>query len=90
MEGFHHPTLSQEGLKYIGRLGLDFWDDTRFSGKHAYVEEFFEGRTITATGFTSEIRSMKHPNIANVLYVYDISDETYLLGDVFFLLKHLG
>ena len=90
MEVFIHPTLSQEELQLWGRLGLYYWADTIWLGKYAYVEEFFEGRTITATGFTSEIRSMKHPNIANVLYVYDISDETYLLGDVFFLLKHLG
>ena len=42
MEGFHHPILSQEGMRFRGRLGLYYWADTSFLGKHAYVEEFVE------------------------------------------------
>ena len=79
MEGFHHPILSQEGMRFRGRLGLYYWADTSFLGKRAYVEEFVEGRSITDTVFTSELGSMKHPTITNLLYVYDLSDETTII-----------
>ena len=58
---------------------MDSWGGTSFSVKHAYVEEFVEGRSITDTVFTSELGSMKHPTITNLLYVYDLSDETTII-----------
>ena len=60
---------------------MDSWDDTNLSGKHPYVEDFFEDRTVTATGFTIELRSMKDLAIANVLYTYYLSDGTIIILD---------
>ena len=74
MVSFFHTNLSQEELQFGGKLGLDYWDDTSSSGKHSYVEEFVEGCTITATGLTSVIRSMKDLHIKNLLYAYDTTD----------------
>ena len=79
MEVFIHPTLSQEELQLWGRLGLYYWADTSWLGKYAYVEEFFEGRTVTDTGFTSTLGSMKYLPIANIMYAYDISYETTII-----------
>ena len=55
---FFHPVLSDtehvEGYKF----DTDSWADTCCAGKHAFVEEFIEGKTVTATGFTSSLVSV--------------------------------
>jgi hypothetical protein len=79
-EAFVHPPLSYEESQFGTKLGLDTWADTGCSGKHAFVEEFIEGRTVTATGFTSSLGSMNVMPMANVLYAYDSDD-----GEVFIL-----
>jgi len=77
---FKHPTLSQTELQFGSKLGWDSWAETSCSGKHAYVEEFVEGRTVTATGFSSSLGSIKDLPIAHVLYAYDAADgETLIL-----------
>ena len=45
---FRHPELSEE-LRLGCKLGLDRWADTGCAGKHAHVEEFLLGKTVTAT-----------------------------------------
>ena len=52
-------------------LGIDSWADTSCAGKHAYVEEFVVGKFVNASGFTSQLGTIKSLPIANVLYAYD-------------------
>ena len=78
-EAFRHPILSEEQQKNGCRLGLDSWADTSCSGKHAFVDEFILGKSVTATGFTSSLGSMKNLPLANVLYAYDTNRGTTLL-----------
>jgi hypothetical protein len=65
---FVHPTLTTQELQFGTKLGIDSWADTGCSGKHAYVEEFIEGKMVTATGFTKSLGSVRNLPIANVLY----------------------
>lgn len=76
---FVHPVLSYTEAQFGTKLGLDTWADTGCSGKHAFVEEFIEGRTVTATGFTSSLGSMRGLPLANVLYAYDSEDGEVLI-----------
>ena len=50
-------------------------------GKHAYVEEFIEGKLVSAKGYSEEIPAKNNLKIANVLYAYDHP----MSGQVFFL-----
>ena len=76
---FTHPTLTDEEMHNGTRLGIDSWADTACSGKHAYVQEFLEGKSITATGFTASLGSIKNLPMANVAYAYDMKDGTTIL-----------
>ena len=61
-------------------MGIYYWADTGCSGKHAFVEAFISGRTVSATGFTPSLVSLNNLTIANVLYKYDTpSVKTVLL-----------
>ena len=73
---FKHPELSKEELRNGCKLGLDTWADTGCSGKHAYVEEFLIGKTVTAMGFSSSLRKLDNLPYANVLYAYDHASQT--------------
>ena len=61
------------------RLGPDSWTETGFSGKHAYVEDFFEGKCVNVTGLTSNLGSIDNLPITYVLYAFDKDDETMVL-----------
>lgn len=74
MANFRQPKLSEKELYDGTRLGIDTWADTCCAGKHAYVEEFLEGQTVTAQGFTSTLGTLKNLPIADVLYAYDCED----------------
>ena len=78
-DSFRHPKLSTAEHNEGCKLGIDSWADTCCAGKHAYVEEFIEGKTVTATGFTSSLGSIKSLPIANVLYAYDAPDGTVIV-----------
>ena len=74
------PGLTQEELTQGTRLGFDSWADTSCAGKHAHVQEFIEGKTISATGFSSELGSLDNLQLAHVLYAYDTEQgETLIL-----------
>jgi hypothetical protein len=79
MSTFRHPKLSDEDHTNGCKLGIDTWADTCCAGKHAFVEEFIVGKTVTATGFTSTLGSVPDLPVANVLYAYDTSEGTVLL-----------
>ena len=68
---FRHPILSAAEHANGARLGIDSWADTCCAGKHCYVQEFVEGKTVTASGFTSSLGTITNLPIANVLYAYD-------------------
>ena len=52
IDNFRHPTLTDQELIKGSRLGIDSWADTSCAGRHAHVEEFIEGASVTATGFS--------------------------------------
>ena len=79
MSSFRHPKLSEEDHTNGCKLGIDTWADTCCAGKHAFVEEFIVGKTVTATGFTSTLGSVPDLLVANVLYAYDTAEGTVLL-----------
>ena len=58
----------------MGKLALDSYADTSCSSRHAFVEEFIEGKTVSVTGFFSSLGSVKNLLMANVLYAYDKVD----------------
>ena len=68
---FRHPTLTTKEHDDGCRLGIDTWADTCCAGKHSYVQEFIDGKTVTASGFTSSLGSLTNLPIANVVYAYD-------------------
>ena len=76
---FSHLVLSDiehvEGYK----LGIDSWADTCCVGKHAFVEEFIENKTVTAAVFTPSLGLVSNISIENVVYTYDAPDRTVLL-----------
>ena len=71
IDSFRHPVLNERQHLEGCRLGIDSWADTGCAGKHAFVEEFVEGKTVTATGFTASLGSVSNLPIANVIYAYD-------------------
>ena len=67
---FRHLSLSEEEFKSWCRLGLDSWADTGCPGKHAYVDEFVEVKSVNITGFASALVSIGNLPIEHVLYVF--------------------
>ena len=49
---FRHPVLSDTEHVEGYKIGIDYWADTFCAGKHEFVEEFIEGKYVTATKFT--------------------------------------
>ena len=77
---FRHPKLLENEYSTGCRLGLDSWADTCCAGKHAYVEEFIEGQTVSASGFTSSLGKLSNLPLANVVYAFDKQNgETVLI-----------
>ena len=79
IDTFVHPKLSPTELQYGTRLGIDSWADTSCAGKHAYVESFIDGRTVTAGGFSPSLGKLRDLPIANVLYAHDLHDGTTIV-----------
>ena len=78
-DNFRHPKLNTDEMHQGTRLGIDTWADTCCSGKHAYVESFIEGRSVTANGFSPSLGNLENLRIANVLYAYDMNDGNTIL-----------
>ena len=66
-------------MKSRCRLGLDSWDDTGCSCKHAYVDGFVEGKSVNVTGFTSTFVYIYNITISHVLYAFDKEYGTVVL-----------
>ena len=64
---FSHLVLSDTQYVEGCKLVIDSWADTCYSGKHAFVEEFIEGKTVTATGFKSFLGSVSNIPIGNAV-----------------------
>ena len=71
--------MSQEEWSQGGRLGIDSWADTGCSGRHAYVEEFVVGKTVSATGFSPSLANLDHLRYTHVLHAYDHQDGSTLI-----------
>ena len=52
-------------------LGQDSWDDTGFLGKHAYDDEFFQGKSVNVTLLKSTLGYNDNLPIAHSLYAFD-------------------
>ena len=74
-----HSTLVIEEHKNGCCLRIDTWLDTNCAGKHAYIEEWVEGKEITATCFVPSLGLRLNLPIEHVLYAYDSEDSTTLL-----------
>ena len=79
IDSFVHPKLSQHERQFGTRLGFDTWADTSCADKHAYVESFIDGKTVTAGGFTPSLGKISGLPIANVLYAHDTQDGTVII-----------
>ena len=78
-DNFRHPKLFQEEWASGGRLVIDTWVDTGCLGKHAYVEEFIIGKTVSATRFSPSLGKLDNLPYAHMLYTYDHHDRTTLI-----------
>ena len=81
IDNFRNPKLNTKELRNSCKLGLDTWADTGCLGKHAYVEEFIVGKTVTAMGFSPSLGKLENLTYAHVLYVYDQETGSVLLLD---------
>jgi hypothetical protein len=63
--------LSTNELANGCKLGLDTWADTCCIGKHAHVDSYVEGKTVTASGFASNLPSLENIPIVNCSFAYD-------------------
>ena len=79
IDSFRHPLLSDDDLHNGTKLGIDSWADTGCAGRHAYVEEFIIGQSVTASGFATSLGRLENLPIANVLYAYDKPDGSTIL-----------
>ena len=75
-----HFQLSDEEMRTRCRLGFDSYANTCYAGRHATVKSFIEGKTVTATGFSSSMPAMENLPLAKVLYALDSA-----YGEVFIL-----
>ena len=72
--------LNNDELRNGCKLGFDSYADTCCAGKHAWVESFVEGRTVSASGFSNTMEVLENLPLANVLYAYDTQEgETFIL-----------
>ena len=76
---FRHPFLSDTEHVEGSKLGIDYWSDTCCAGKHAFVEEIIEGKSVTAMQFKASLGSVSNLIIENAVYAYDNPDGTVLL-----------
>ena len=79
IDNFHHPQLTHNEHSFGCKLGIDSWADTCCAGKHAFVEEFVEGKIVNATGFTPSLGALNGLPIAHVVYAHDTLDGSVLL-----------
>ena len=89
---FRHPTLTKTELQYGCKLDIDSWADTCCAGRHAHVLEFIEGKTVSATGFSSELGSLTDLSMANVAYAYDTPHGEILIlivNNAIYLVDHM-
>ena len=76
---FRHPKLNDDEMFKGCCLGIDTWADTCCVGRHAFVEEFVEGKIVNAQGFSSSLGKIKNLPIAHVLYAYDLPDSSVVI-----------
>jgi hypothetical protein len=74
--------LSEYDLNNGCKLGLDTWADTSCVGKHAHIDSYIEGRTVTARGFASNLPSLDNIPIVNCSFAYDTNNGKTLLLQV--------
>ena len=59
IDRFRHPIITPREESMGCKLGIDSWADTCCAGRHAFVEEFVEGKIVNATGFSPSLGSMQ-------------------------------
>lgn len=53
------------------KLGLDSWADTSCVGRHAHIDSYVDGKSVTATGFASNLPAINNIPIVNCSFAYD-------------------
>jgi hypothetical protein len=72
--------LSSEELSRGCKLGLDSWADTSCIGRHAHIDSYVDGKTVTANGFANNLPSIDNIPIVNCSFAYDDDNgRTFLL-----------
>lgn len=75
-----HITLTKSEFVQGCKLGLDSWADTCCVGKHAHIDAYVDGKSVTATGFASSLPVLDNIPIVNCSFAYDNEKgQTFLL-----------
>lgn len=75
-----HLKLSKTEMAHGCKLGLDSWADTCCIGRHAHIDSYVDGRSVTAKGFASNLPELKDIPIVNCSFAYDDENgKTFLL-----------
>ena len=70
--------LTQDELRLGCKMGIDSWADTCCVGRHAHIEEFVEGKSVTANGFAKSANGF-------TLLIPSISTAIAIVGCMFTL-----
>jgi hypothetical protein len=63
--------LSPDEMKDGCKLGIDSWADMCCVGKHAHIDSYVDGKTVTAKGFASNLPALDNIPIVNCSFAYD-------------------
>ena len=78
-DSFHHPVLPDHKHNAGTCLGTDSWDDTTCAGKYSFVEEFFVGKAVTASGLSPDLGTIGNLPVSNALYAHDTENGENIL-----------
>ena len=74
--------LTKQELRDGCTLGLDTWADTSVVGRHAFINSYVDGKSVTAQGFASSLPSLNNIPIVNCSFAYDSPDGTVYILEI--------
>ena len=66
-----HIQLSKKEMSEGCKLGLDSWADTSCVGRHAHIDTYVDGKSVTASGFANTLPALENIPIVNCSFAYD-------------------
>ena len=66
-----HIQLTKEEMLNGCKLGLDSWADTSCVGRHAHIDTYVDGKSVTASGFANTLPALENIPIVNCSFAYD-------------------